>query len=109
MVDPVCPNTEEAEAISTKSYSLWTQLKHSALEDFALSLERIRLRDLLGPVPAYLGNGRYPSNVEFTIHENSHDQGSELYFNGHSVWETANNGSCTLPPRELPHQILYAV
>ncbi|KAL1982515.1 hypothetical protein VTN96DRAFT_1240 [Rasamsonia emersonii] len=107
MEDPVRPSSAEVYEVLARSYTLWSSLKDLAKGDTKLPFDCVQLRSILGPIPAYLADGR-SHDAAFSIHRRDNKTGSELYLSGHSMWETPK-GTCDLPPRILSHRLLFAV
>lgn len=107
MQDPVRPSSAEVDDVLARSYNLWSSLKELAKGDTKLPLGCVQLRNILGPIPAYLADGR-SHDAAFSIYRRDDKTGSEFYLSGHSIWETSN-ATCDLPPRILSHRLLFAV
>ncbi|KAJ5215018.1 hypothetical protein N7468_010697 [Penicillium chermesinum] len=106
MGDAARPSDEEFTQVLEESLNTWTSYLG---EHPPFPREAINLESLVSQTPPFLGSGFASSEeISFACEEKESMQGkSSLVVHGRSTWRTSK-GSCDLPPRVLPKQLLLA-
>lgn len=111
MDDPTRPSLEKFGQVLQNSLKTWSSYLDSRSENRPLPTHAIDLKPLVSEVPPFLGDSRASSDqiISFACDEKQSTQGkASLVVNGQSTWRTSK-GSCHLPPRVLPKQLVLAV
>ncbi|RJE22649.1 hypothetical protein PHISCL_05032 [Aspergillus sclerotialis] len=111
MADAARPSQDEFDRVLQESFRTWSSYLNTGNEDYLLPRHAIDLKPLVSQVPPFLGDGlAFPDErLSFACEDNQSTQRKEdLVVNGRSTWRT-NKGTCNLPERVLPKQLLLAV
>ncbi|KAJ5929221.1 hypothetical protein N7454_007069 [Penicillium verhagenii] len=110
MGDALRPRDDEFSQVLQDSLKRWTSYLPTENKHLLLR-QAINMRPLVNRTPPFLGDGIASSGetISFACEEKkSAQEKSSLVVNGRSAWRTSD-GSCDLPPRVLPKQLLLAV
>lgn len=111
MGDAARPNDDQFSQVLQESLETWSCYLGSGSKDQLLPRQAIDLKSLVRQTPPFLGDGLASSDetIAFACEEKQSTQRrGSLVVNGRSTWRTSK-GSCDLPPRVLPKQLLLAV
>ncbi|TVY47707.1 hypothetical protein LOCC1_G002816 [Lachnellula occidentalis] len=112
--DELRPSKVDIQRIYAQSSQRWSSHARESYLQSGFSPESLRLRNMLGNVPAYLGHNldafREQSNKpEFDLHTKAVSDGlSVLYVSGESLW-SVGEGNCDLKEKAMPDQIILGV
>ena len=112
--DALRPSKVDIQRIYAQSSQRWSSHARESYLQSGFSPESLRLRNMLGNVPSYLGHDlvafREQSNKpEFKLHTKALSDGlSVLYVNGESMW-SVGEGDCDLKEKIIPNQLLLGV
>lgn len=106
--DAARPSDEKFSQVLQKSLGIWSSYLVAGSENDPLPRHALDLKPLVSQTPPYLGDGlaTFDKTVSFACEEKQSMQ--TLVVHGRSTWRTSK-GSCDLPPRVLPKQLILAV
>lgn len=111
MADAARPSGEKFRQVFEESLKTWSSYLSTESENSLLPRQAINLEPLVSQTPPFLGDSvaSFGDAIPFSCEEKHSTRGkTSLFVNGRSTWRTSK-GTCELPPRALPKQLLLAV
>lgn len=109
--DAARPSADDFSQVLRESLNTWSSYLNTENKNHLLPRPAINLKHLVSQAPPFLGDGvaLFDEGITFACEEKQSTQGrNTLVVNGRSTWRTSK-GTCNLPPRILPKQLLLAV
>ncbi|KAH8672822.1 hypothetical protein BGZ60DRAFT_405680 [Tricladium varicosporioides] len=112
--DELRPSKVDIQRIYAQSSQRWCSHARKSYLQSGFWPESLRLRNMLGNVPSYLGYGlltfrEQRNKPEYDLHTKVLSNGlSVLYVNGESLW-SVGEGDCDLKEKTMPNQLLLGV
>ncbi|KAJ5950475.1 uncharacterized protein N7479_008888 [Penicillium vulpinum] len=109
MGDALRPSDDEFSEVLQESLKIWNSYLSAGNEQHQIPQKAISMRPLVSQTPPFLGDGlaSFDKPISFACEEKE-SPSRGLLINGRSTWRTSK-GTCDLPPKVLPRQLLLAI